>query len=526
MFHAQRKFHASLLMLLLMTAVAMAERPELQQIKVNFQPGAEYADEVRMFQGIPGLARAPGGRLWAVWYGGGETECKENYVMLVTSGDDGKTWSKLQAVLDPAPETVRAFDPVPWLDPDGRLWLFWGQAEAHVNNAATWAITTDNPDDEKPTWSKPRRLFNGIMMNKPTVLDDGSWLFPAAEWFGENSCHVVKSVDKGWSFELIGQANVPKEQRNCDEPMIVQRKNDLWLLVRTNYGIGQSISTDGGKTWSEAVETGIPHTAARFFIRRLASGNLLLVKHGPMDSKTGRSHLMAFLSKDDGKTWEGGLLLDERNSVSYPDGVQAPDGTIYIIYDFNRMGTKTIHMATFTEEDVLVGKDVSGKVRKRVLINQATGVNPQLNPKPKKSFTFEDNKDGVEFHQEAKAKLEAESGVLASDTFKKSSNLFADRFYTALEVPKQLEGKRFFCSSINAVAVRCTEPGTVWVVSPSKGRNTDSLADSLVEKGFQKVNLPEFMLFGDIVGNICSVYQKDLKKGDVLKLGKWGVVVY
>ena len=34
---------------------------------VNLTPGAEYADGVRMFQGIPGIERAQNGRLWATW---------------------------------------------------------------------------------------------------------------------------------------------------------------------------------------------------------------------------------------------------------------------------------------------------------------------------------------------------------------------------------------------------------------------------------------------------------------------------
>lgn len=45
-------------------------------------------------------------------------------------------------------------------------------------------------------------------------------------------------------------------------------------------------------------------------------------KHGPLDTRTSRSHLTAYLSKDDGTTWTGGLMLDERRGVSYPDGQQ------------------------------------------------------------------------------------------------------------------------------------------------------------------------------------------------------------
>ena len=85
-----------------------------------------------------------------------------------------------------------------------------------------------------------------------------------------------------------------------------------------------------------------------------------------------RSHLTAYLSDDDGASWYGGLLLDERVRVSYPDGVQTPDGKIYIIYDYDRQGERQICMAVFTEADVAAGKIVSSEGRLRVLVDQAT----------------------------------------------------------------------------------------------------------------------------------------------------------
>ena len=112
-------------------------------------------------------------------------------------------------------------------------------------------------------------------------------------------------------------------------------------------------------------QTALPHPTARFFVRRLKSGALLLVKHGPLDERTQREKLMAFVSDDDGQTWQGGLMLDEREKVTYPDGVQAPDGTIYIVYDYNRTPNGEVLMATFTEDDVRAGKSISNKVRLR-----------------------------------------------------------------------------------------------------------------------------------------------------------------
>ncbi|WP_145048289.1 sialidase family protein [Lignipirellula cremea] len=82
-----------------------------------------------------------------------------------------------------------------------------------------------------------------------------------------------------------------------------------------------------------------------------------------------REKLTAFISDDDGKTWQGGLMLDERDDVTYPDGVQAADGTIHIVYDHQRTPLGDVLLSTFTEEDVRAGKSVTDKVRLQVLID-------------------------------------------------------------------------------------------------------------------------------------------------------------
>jgi hypothetical protein len=155
--------------------------------------------------------------------------------------------------------------------------------------------------------------------------------------------------------------------------MMVERKDGiLWMLARTGFGIGETVSANNGRTWTPVTHHAyIRHTGSRFFFRRLNSGNLLLVKHGQINERTSRERLTAFISTDDGKTWKGGLMLDERH-VSYPDGIQAPDGRIYVIYDHGRYpGTpREILMAVFTEEDVLAGKP-SEKTRLRVVVSKA-----------------------------------------------------------------------------------------------------------------------------------------------------------
>ncbi len=360
----------------------------LEPPAIYAQPGPEYAASTRPFQGIPGIERAPNGRLWATWYAGGETEGPENYVTLATSGDDGATWTEPVLIINPS-ENIRAYDPCLWHDPEGKLWLFWAQGASWWDGrAGVWAITTEESDKADARWSEPRRLCDGVMMCKPTVLSTGRWLLPAAVWKGapsqlisqdfavDNSeshgAWVVATDDGGKSFYQLGRARVPESV--FDEHMVVERRDgSLWMLVRTRYGAGEAFSNDGGVTWTgegpSATVTHISNGGARLFIRRLASGRLLLVKHNPPNGKD-RSHLTAFLSGDDGRTWRGGLVLDERGGVSYPDGIETADGTQYIIYDYSRTGEREILMATFTEEDVLAGAPVSSQCRLRTLVSK------------------------------------------------------------------------------------------------------------------------------------------------------------
>ena len=63
-------------------------------------------------------------------------------------------------------------------------------------------------------------------------------------------------------------------------------------------------------------------------------------------------------------------MLDERKGISYPDGFQAPDGTIYISYDRNRATDGEILLARFTEQDILARELKSPKSKLKMLISR------------------------------------------------------------------------------------------------------------------------------------------------------------
>lgn len=98
------------------------------------------------------------------------------------------------------------------------------------------------------------------MMNKPTVLQNGTWLLPIGLWACETSplnqlpepehrSFVYASRDRGKSFQRLGGADVPN--RCFDEHLVIERRDgSLWMLVRRFDGIGESFSYDGGLSWT------------------------------------------------------------------------------------------------------------------------------------------------------------------------------------------------------------------------------------------------------------------------------------
>lgn len=356
--------------------------------KLNTNPLPKYGYDQLDYGMTIGIARTPKGRLWACWVAGGDSP--EAFFVLATSDDDGETWSDPRLVIDshsphhPQPRSILVGNL--WTDPLGRLWLIFDQSmQMFDGRAGVWASVCENPDAESPTWSEPRRIWHGVTLNKPIVLSTGEWMLPVSlnqsAGFGPfkgcfseldplRGAHVFVSKDEGNTWTRRGQVVFPNP--DWHEHMVVERKDgSLWMLARTTKGIMETTSHDRGETWSKPVPSSIRHPNARFHVRRLASGRILLIKHGDrIDEHQGRKQLSAWLSEDEGLSWLGGLVIDDRAGISYPDGFQASDGTIYISYDRNRTTDGEILLARFTEEDILSKSLVNPNSRLRLLISR------------------------------------------------------------------------------------------------------------------------------------------------------------
>lgn len=305
----------------------------------------QFSAQHRVWQGMPGIVKTKGGRIFVSFYSGNVTEDYGNYSVVIKS-DDGKNFSE-PIVAAKKDGQFRCFDCALWIDPLDRLWFFWSV----MPGEETYASICENPDDDTLCFGKEFYVGRGVMLNKPTVLSSGEWLFPIAFWRPEHCAElykqmrlpglkeddvsgsfVYKTSDNGKTFEKMGGIEIPGISF-YEHQVVELQDGTLMMLIRTLYGIGVSYSYDRGKTWSEAKDSGLGGPSSRFFISRLRSGRILLINHYHF---TERNNMTALLSEDDGKTFPYSLLLDERSLVSYPDACEGDDGYIYITYDRER----------------------------------------------------------------------------------------------------------------------------------------------------------------------------------------------
>lgn len=316
----------------------------------------------RQWQGIPSIERAGNGRLWCAFFSGGPREPHvDNEILITSSTDKGATWSAPAAIISPA-GTTRAYDPCLWHDPTGRLWLFYNLASRNEGFFTLWAMTATNSEEADPIWSAPRLVpvdapF-AFRLNKPIVLRNGDWLLPVThapaapdDWFARDRQlqGVALSPDQGETWTLYGGVAAPAWAL---ENMLVERPDgSIWMLIRTGAGVlWQSFSYDGGRTWDDGTPTTITNPGSRFFVRRLTSGRILLIN--TPDASQRRTLWAYLIHLDEQMALRGGLELDARDKVSYPDAVEAPDGVLYAVHDCDRYGAGEIVLSRFAESEI------------------------------------------------------------------------------------------------------------------------------------------------------------------------------
>jgi predicted neuraminidase len=286
------------------------------------------------------LVEIPTG-LAAVWFGGTREGASDVEIWL--SRLENSIWTRPIPVASgfELGERYPCWNPVLHQEPGGDLLLFY---KVGPSPDRWWGMLMTS-DDHAHTWSAPRRLPDGILgpvKNKPLRLPDGALLCPSSTEDQGWRVHVEITPDLGQTWEKVV---VPGDIEAIQPAVLQHPKGRLQLLCRSTCGwIVTSWSADDGRTWSRMSKINLPNPNSGIDAVTLADGRYLLVYNhsGRIMGRWGgpRTPLNLALSQD-GFTWEPGLVLEwESGEYSYPAVIQASDGTVHILYTWQRQNIR------------------------------------------------------------------------------------------------------------------------------------------------------------------------------------------
>ncbi len=293
--------------------------------------------------------------LVAAWFGG-TRESATDVGIWVSRQVDG-CWSKPVEVADGSEgedQDYACWNPVLFKSTDGPLMLFY---KVGVNPRLWWGALMTSKDDGK-TWSKTRRLGTnnalpkanqnllGPVKNKPLQMKDGSILCPTSTENEGWKVHFEVTRDLGETWEVIGPIHDASKFNAIQPSILTHADGQLQILCRSQESVvAESWSKDGGKTWGPVTATELPNPNAGTDAVTLADGRHLIVynhtvRRGPFPS--GRAMLNVAISND-GKSWKPVVTLEkDKSEFSYPAVIQAADGKIHITYTFKRQSVKHV----------------------------------------------------------------------------------------------------------------------------------------------------------------------------------------
>lgn len=274
------------------------------------------------------------------WFGGSE-EGKKDVGIWVSRYSNGK-WSKPVEVANGVLNKLMrhpCWNPVLY-NTGGKILLFY---KVGPSPSSWWGMLMTSDDDGK-TWSESTRLpkkILGPIKNKPVLLENGELLCPSSTENDGWRVHMEFTPDFGQTWEKTAALN-DKSIEAIQPAVITHKGGKIQMLCRsTSSQILTSESIDNGYTWSELIPTILPNPNSGIDAVTLKDGRHLLVYNHLVK---GRNMLNLALS-DDGKEWRAATMLEsdmEGTEFSYPAIIQDNNGLVHITYTWKRMLIKHV----------------------------------------------------------------------------------------------------------------------------------------------------------------------------------------
>lgn len=341
------RFISALVLSFFTACLTAEEKPDLPVLDISDEKErhviiAEGTEQT--YQGHPYQLQMPDKNtlfvVWCINHGGAAGP-------MAKSTDGGLTWKRLD---DRLPDEYSTHQNCPsiyrLIDPDGkaRLWV-WSAAKGTRKGPGMPAIMSE---DEGETWKEmPPIGFPCVMTFSSMVkLKDGRYFglyHKGPEGADRPPLGVFQSISADGGFTWSEPKVVAKvDEKNPCEPFVFHSPNgkELCCLMRENTHKGRSLvmfSSDEGETWSEPVDTSWGLTGDRHIGTQLPDGRWVIAFRDQAINSPTKGHFVAWVGTyDDIKSGKPGQyrvkLLHSHakrtGDCGYPGVSLLEDGTI------------------------------------------------------------------------------------------------------------------------------------------------------------------------------------------------------
>ena len=345
------------------TVASETESPRRPAIRV-------ISRHLHLYHGWPTVTRRRNGQLVLVYSGGREGHiCPFGRVEMMTSNDEGQTWTWPRVLLDTAIDDrdagvietakgtllVTTFTSLAYISTLERAVKAapgqtgaWPAEKLQRWRAAHDRLTAAQRREQLGSWvlrsvdggaqcSAPIRCpVNGP--HGPIQLADGRLLYAGKElWTGDRRVGVCESTDDGetWRWLATIPARSGDDHRAYHELHAVEAGDGRLVVHIRNHNKAneretlQTESNDGGRTWTTPRSIGVWGLPSHLL--RLADGPLLMT-YGYRREPFGNR---ARVSSDHGRTWSAALTISAdgaNGDLGYPSTVQLTDGSLLTVW--------------------------------------------------------------------------------------------------------------------------------------------------------------------------------------------------
>jgi hypothetical protein len=294
------------------------------------------------------------------------------------SNDEGKTWKAFHLFSDTQKYEVRPERALlttrsgvvilAFLNNKEKSRWNWNNKTHDAPEAILPTYTIRSLDGGR-TWQDLQKLQDNWSGAVRDIIetDNGTIIFTTMTIVHHPGHHAVltyRSEDDGksWTHSNIIDLGGIGSHGGILEATLVQLKDKrIWMLMRTNWGrFWEVYSKDEGISWQDANSTSIPASSAPGMIKRLQSGNLVLVwnrpfpegkKDYPLTGGDGnwsevpvsnyRQELSIMFSPDEGHSWSRPKVIAKINrngsQLSYPYIFEVRPGVLWITTMFGNL---------------------------------------------------------------------------------------------------------------------------------------------------------------------------------------------